>query len=110
MLKKGAFHRFHDGKRGAALTVRVVPKASRTEIAEIMEDGTLRIRVAAPPVQDKANRALVDFLAKVLDVPRSHIEIAAGATKRDKILVILEMTPQEVESRIQAYLAKQNSK
>lgn len=110
MLRKGPFHRFHDGKRGAALTVRVVPRASRTEIVDILEDGTLRIRVAAPPSRGEANRALIDFLARVLDVPRSRIEIAAGATRRDKILVILDVSPKEVEDRLQAYMAKHNSK
>lgn len=97
-------HRFHDGRRGAALNVRVVPKAARTDIAEIMEDGTLRIRVAAVPEKGKVNSALLEFLAKVLQVPQSNLEIVAGETQRDKIVVVMDLSPEEVEARLHAYL------
>lgn len=100
MLSRFRLHRFHDGRQGAALTVRVIPKASRTEIADIMEDGTVRIRVTAPPTEGRANQALVDFLAQVLDVAPSDIEIVAGHNRRDKIVAIVGLTPQEVEERL----------
>ena len=54
------FH-LHDGKKGAALAIRVTPRASRNEIVEILSDGTVRIRLTAPPAEDKANQALVKY-------------------------------------------------
>ena len=97
--------RLHEGKRGAALTVRVTPRSRKTEIAAIQDDGTLRIRVRAPAVEGKANAALVDFLAKVLLIRKTRVEIVAGQTGLDKILSILDLTPQEVQSRIEVWRA-----
>ncbi|MGH2606319.1 MAG: DUF167 domain-containing protein [Anaerolineales bacterium] len=102
------FH-LHQGKRGAALTVRVTPRSRRTEIAGVLEDGTLRVRVSAPPVEGKANAALVQLLAKVLAVRANRIEIIAGETGLDKILSILELSPEEVQARIQAWIKAQPS-
>lgn len=96
--------RLHDGQQGAALTVRVTPRARRDEVAGILEDGTLRIRVAAPPVEGKANAALVAFLSKVLSVRKSRIEIVAGDKGLDKIISILDMTSKDVEDRIRAWM------
>ncbi len=90
----------HDGKAGAALTVRVTPRARKTEISGFMEDGTLRIRVSAPRVEGKANKALIKFLAKVLDVRKNRIEIVAGEKGLSKIVSILDMSAQEVQDRI----------
>ena len=59
----------HDGKKGAALAVRVTPRASRNEISEVFSDGTVKIHLTAPPVDGKANEALLKFLASVLEVP-----------------------------------------
>lgn len=106
MLTKFREHRFHDGRSGAALTIRVIPRASRTEIANIMDDGTVRIRVSAPPAEGKANQAVIEFLANVLNIAPSQIEIVAGKQRRDKIVAITDMTPQEVEQRILAYLQR----
>ncbi len=97
----------HDGKQGAALTVRVTPRARKTEIAGVMEDGTLRIRVAAPPVEGKANAALTEFLAKVFDVRKNRIEIVAGQRGLDKIVSVLDLTVAEVQARIQAWIDTQ---
>lgn len=68
---------------GIILTVRLVPRASRNEIAGEQGDA-LRIRLQAPPVDGKANKALIEFLAEVLDVPRSAVSIESGATSRMK--------------------------
>lgn len=89
-----------DGKRGAALAIRVSPRARKTEIAEIMSDGTIKIRVAAPPVDGKANQALVAFLARILGVPSSNIEIIAGQTGRNKLVSILGMDADTAHERI----------
>ena len=99
-------YRFHNGQRGAALAIRVTPRASRNEIAEIMSDGTVRIRLTAPPVEGKANQALIKFLAKVLDVPPSRLEIVAGATGRDKLVSIVDMDVDTAQHKLMAHLAQ----
>jgi uncharacterized protein (TIGR00251 family) len=104
--KKTREYKLHDGGQGAALTIRVTPRARKTEIAGVLEDGTLRIRIAAPPVDGKANKALIAFLASVLGVRKSKIEIVAGLKGLDKIISVLEMPAQETEKRINAWIAE----
>lgn len=94
----------HDGKKGAALAIRVTPRASRNEIVEILSDGTVRIRLTAPPVEDKANHALVKYLADILAIAPSRIEIVAGATGRDKLVSILDMEAEDVHRIILQHL------
>ena len=97
--------KLHSGKSGAALTLRITPRARKTEFAGVLEDGILRVRVAAPTVEGKANTALLTFLAKVLAVRKSRIEIIAGERGLDKIVSVLDLSAEEVQSRIQAWLS-----
>jgi uncharacterized protein (TIGR00251 family) len=96
--------RLHDGKKGAAVAVRVTPRASHNKIVEMMDDGTIKIHLAAPPVDGEANEQLVKFLAEVLNVPKSRLEIVAGATGRDKLVSVLDMDAETVHKRIVAYM------
>ncbi len=98
-------YHLHNGQIGSALAVRVTPRASRNEIAEILSDGTVRIRLTAPPVEGKANEALRAFLAEIIGVPRSKIEIVAGDTGRDKLVSILDMDAEAVHRKILEHLA-----
>lgn len=93
-------YHLHNGQKGAALAIRVTPRASRNEIVEILSDGTVRIRLTAPPVEGKANEALITFLAEVLDIPRSRLEIVAGFAGRDKLVSVLDVDPETVHQRI----------
>jgi uncharacterized protein (TIGR00251 family) len=102
-MPKREFH-LHDGKVGSALAVRVTPRASHNEIVEVMSDGTVKIHIAAPPVDGEANEQLLVFLAEILNVPKSRIEIVAGAVGRDKLVSVLDMDTETVHKRILAYL------
>jgi uncharacterized protein (TIGR00251 family) len=95
----------HDGKTGAAITVRVTPRMAKNEIAEIMNDGTVKIRLTAPPVDGKANQCLIDYLAEILGVKPAKIEIISGLTGRDKIVTVMDLTPEEVQEKILQHLA-----
>ncbi|MHC1741008.1 MAG: DUF167 domain-containing protein [Anaerolineaceae bacterium] len=95
----------HDGKMGAAITVRVTPRTAKNEITEILNDGTIKIRLTAPPLDGRANQCLIEFLADVLNVKPNKIDIISGLTSRDKILTIMELTPEEVQERILKNLA-----
>jgi len=85
-----------DAKGGAAFTVRVVPRASKTEIIGLMDDGALKVRLTAPPVEGKANEALIEFLSEVLSVRRDQIEIIAGHSGREKLISVIGITPDQV--------------
>ena len=69
------------------LSIRIQPRASKNEITR-MENGGLKIRLTAPPVDGAANEALIRFLADTLSVTRSQVEIVSGHTSRDKIVRI----------------------
>jgi uncharacterized protein (TIGR00251 family) len=96
----GRVKKFSDGQRGIALPVRVIPRASRNEIVEVLSDQTVKIRLKAPPVEGKANEELIKFLSKVLDIPKSNFEIVAGKTGRDKLISILDADGKEVNRKI----------
>lgn len=98
-------YHLHSGRKGAALAIRVTPRASKNEIIEIQADGTVRVRLTAPPSEGKANEALIQFLAEVLDVPRSSLEIIAGHSGRDKLVSILDLDAAAVQERILRHLA-----
>ncbi len=72
--------------RGIRFAVYVQPRASRNEVTGL-HDGALRVRLKAPPVEGAANRMCLKFLAKLLDVPKSSLEITAGrASRRKRVL------------------------
>ncbi len=93
-------YNLHDGKKGAAIGVRVTPRARKDEIAEIMADGTVRIRLTAQPDETETNQALSAFLAKILGVLPSKIEVVAGQTGRDKLVSILDLDAEETHQKI----------
>ena len=94
----------HDGKKGAALAIRVTPRARRNEIVEVLSDGTVKIRLTAPPDEGQSNQALVTFLSDVLKVDASLIEIVAGTTGRDKLVSILDLDADIVHQTILSHL------
>ncbi len=98
-MRDRSFH-LHDGKKGAALAIRVTPRARKNEIVEVLSDGTVKIHLTAPPVEGKANEALLKFLSEVLDVPVSRIEVVAGATGRDKLISVMEMDATTLHRKI----------
>ena len=93
------FH-LHDGKKGSALAIRLITRARKNEIVEILNDGTVKIRLVAAPVENKANQALIEFLAEVLEVPVTSLEVVAGEVGRDKLVSVLDMDASAVHERI----------
>ncbi len=93
------FH-LHNGKKGAAIAVRVTPRASKNEISDILDDGTVKIRLTASASESKINQALIDFLASILEIPAASIEIVAGAVGKDKLVSILDLDASIVQQRI----------
>ena len=79
------------------IIVRVIPNASKTEAAG-REGATWKIRLAAPPVDGKANEALIRFLSDVLDVAPSQIEILKGHSSKTKILSVPMVEEDVIEA------------
>ncbi|HVN80700.1 MAG TPA: DUF167 domain-containing protein [Terriglobia bacterium] len=77
------------------IAVKVVPGAFKTTVVG-SEGEWLKIRVAAPPADGKANQALVEFLARLLSVPKSYIEIKSGFTSRHKVVQIRSCDSKKV--------------
>jgi uncharacterized protein len=87
-----------DRKRGTVtFTVRVQPRASRGEIVGAVE-GALKVRVMAPATENRANEALVEFLASVLKTAKSAVRIRSGEQSRIKRVEIFGVTAQQVRS------------
>jgi uncharacterized protein len=72
---------------GLEFQLHVLPRAKRSELAGL-HNGALKMRVTAPPVDDAANRAIIEFFASLLDIPKSSIQILTGAKSRDKKIQI----------------------
>jgi uncharacterized protein len=75
-------------EESALLRVRVQPRARRDEVVGERAVAVV-VRLAAPPVDGKANAALCAFVAKAAGVPRSRVELVRGATSRDKVVRVI---------------------
>ena len=72
---------------GVLLQLGVVPNAKRTE-ADGLHDGALRVRLAAPPIEGRANDTLIAWLAKSLGVPKRDVELLRGESSRRKQVAV----------------------
>ena len=71
---------------GIILKIRIVPNSSKNDI--IKEDEFLKIKKTAQPIENKANKALIEFLSKKFRIPKTKIEIIKGLTSKDKTILI----------------------
>jgi uncharacterized protein (TIGR00251 family) len=85
----------------AKLKLRVVPNARRSEVVGMHGDA-IKVKVAAPAVEGKANEALRDFLAERLGLPARAIEIVSGEKSRDKGVTIAGLDSAEARQRLLA--------
>lgn len=91
-----------DASRGAAFTVKTVPKASKAEIVGIQEDGTIKIRLMADPLANEENEELVDFLSEFLNCDPKDIEIVGGHTTRKKLISVINIDADDVNRLFKA--------
>ncbi len=85
--------------KGLLLPVRAVPRASKNEIQGVHGDA-LKVRLQAPPVEGKANLALIRFLSDTLDIPRAQLSIASGETGRNKAVLVTGLSKKDLVHRI----------
>lgn len=83
------------------LAVQITPNAKKTEVIGVLDD-VLKLRLQAQPIEGKANQALVKFIAKTLEVPRTAVTITHGQTNKRKLIEVSSgtLTPEEVERRL----------
>jgi uncharacterized protein (TIGR00251 family) len=84
---------------GITFAVKVHPRAKKNAITGEVGDA-LKVAITAPPVDGKANSACIEFFAKLLNLPRSSVTIAAGQTSRNKVIRVSGLTAQQVRDRI----------
>jgi len=85
---------------GVQVLVRVQPAAKRTEIIGVVA-GQVRLRLAAPPVDGKANAELIRYLAKMLGVRRAAITIRRGAASRVKLIEISGVSAESCRAALE---------
>ncbi len=87
--------------------VRVQPRSSRNEVTRF-EGGVWWIRLTAPPVEGKANAALLEYLSDVLDIAKARLTLDRGHTSRQKAVAVDGLSEADVASRLQAALARKS--
>jgi uncharacterized protein len=84
---------------GVSFAVKVHPRAKKNAITGQVGD-TLKVALTAPPADGKANDACIEFFAKLLNVPRSSVTIAAGQASRNKVIRVAGLIAQQVRDRL----------
>lgn len=88
-----------EGVDSVTFSVHVQPRASKNEVCGIQGDA-LKLRLTSPPVEGEANRLCIEFLAKLLRIPKSSVTIIAGEKSRHKTLRITGVTAREIAALI----------
>jgi len=88
--------KFKDAKAGAAITVQITPQAESNAVTEVLEDGTVCVRLTAPPLESALQEALAAFLCQILNLKSNQVEIVAG-TPLNKLVSLIGVTPSQVD-------------
>jgi uncharacterized protein len=91
-------------REGTLLNLHVSPGAKSTSVEGLYGEGSIKLKVAAPPVGGKANAEVERFLSKLLGVPRSNVTIIRGASSRDKTVLLSGATQAETHEALAAHL------
>lgn len=94
----------NESAKGITFAVKVHPRAHKNAITGIVGDA-LKLALTAPPVEGRANQAVIEFFAELFAIPRSSVTIASGETSRNKVVRIFGLTRGSVEQRLSAALA-----
>jgi hypothetical protein len=93
-----------ESARGVSFAIKVHPCARKNAITGTVGD-TLKLALTAPPVEGKANQAVIEFFADLFAIPRSSVTIASGEISRNKVVRISGLSRQMVEERLAGMLA-----
>jgi hypothetical protein len=87
--------------KGVTFAIKVQPRARKNAITGTVGDA-LKLALTAPPVEGKANQAVIEFFADFFEIPRSSVSIASGETSRNKLIRISGISAQRVRERLAA--------
>ena len=88
---------------GLLIRIKIVPNSSKNDL--IIEDEFIKVKVSAQPIENKANKALIEFLSKRFKVPKTSIEIVKGDTSKEKTL-LFSIKDEEKKQNIISELTK----
>jgi hypothetical protein len=88
-----------ESAKGVSFSVKVHPRARKNAITGAV-GGALKLALTAPPVEGKANQAVIEFFAELFAIPRSSITIASGETSRNKVIRIAGVKKPAAEQRL----------
>ena len=91
---------------GVVFTAKIIPGSSRTAVCGLLDE-MLKIKVSAPPEKGKANKSLLDFLAKQLGVKKNAVSIISGKTSAVKSVQVLGISVEHLSKKLN--LNKQSS-
>ena len=88
-----------ESAKGVSFAVKVHPRARKNAITGTVGDA-LKLALTAPPVEGKANHAVIEFFADLFQIPRSSVTIASGETSRNKVIRIAGVSKPAAEQRL----------
>lgn len=100
---KRSLNSFHDGKSGSAITVAIQYGAKATKITKFQKDGTVDIELLCAAPGNEADKELMKFLAKTLNVAEKNLEMLAGSSE-NKLISIIDISPEEVDELLNSAL------
>ena len=87
-------------KNVSVIKVKVNPRSPKNEISEVLDDGTIKIKLTAPPVDGKANQSLIKVLSKYLNIDAKSINIISGQTSHTKLISIEGISLEDIMSQL----------
>jgi hypothetical protein len=104
-LQKGPTLMLKETSEGVLIALHVIPNASKSQLIG-EHNGALKIKIQAPPVDGKANEAIVAYFAELLNLSKVKIEIVRGDKAKSKSLLVRGLSKSEVEKRLGSLLLK----
>jgi len=92
-----------ENTKGISLAVKVQPRAQKNAVTGVVGE-SLKLALTAPPVEGRANEAVVEFVAELFRIPRSSVTIASGLSSRNKVIRLTGVSRPAVEQRLMAIL------
>jgi uncharacterized protein len=89
----------HESAKGITFAIKVHPRARKNAITGVVGDA-LKLALTAPPVDGKANQAVIEFFADLFAIPRSSVTIASGETSRNKVVRIAGLSKPTAEQKL----------
>lgn len=83
-------------ENGILLKIRISPNSAKNQL--ILSDEVLKLKITAQPIENKANKAVIEYLSKLFKVPKTSIEIVKGDTSKDKTLLFKTTDSQKIEN------------